>query len=71
MFTYSLYGHSGRYIEMLTPVWEADKMNQPLIAFEAPKHTGSLGKSFSFASVDTAQVAIKELKRKLKKVMTL
>ena len=62
MFTYSLYGHSGRYIDANT-VWEADKLNQPLIAFETPKHNGSLGKSFSFASVDTAQVALKELKK--------
>ena len=62
LFTYSLYGHAGRYFDANT-VWEADKLNQPLISFEAPKHDGGLGKSFSFASVDNPQIAIKELKK--------
>ncbi len=61
-FTYSIYGHAGRYFDANT-VWEADKLNQPLISFVAPKHNGTLGKSFSFASVDTSQIAIKEVKK--------
>jgi alpha-mannosidase len=61
-FTYSIYGHSNLYYQANT-VWEADKLNQPLMAFEAPKHAGSLGKSFSFAKVNTNQVAIKALKK--------
>ncbi len=62
VFTYSIYGHNARYYEANT-VWEADKLNQPLIAFEAPKHTGNLGKSFSIANVSTDQVAIKAFKK--------
>ncbi|MCX6231594.1 MAG: PA14 domain-containing protein [Bacteroidetes bacterium] len=61
-FTYSIYGHNAKYTDANT-VWEADKLNQPLIAFESPKHAGNLGKSFSMASVITDQVAIKAFKK--------
>ncbi len=61
-FVYAIYGHSGKYSDANT-VWEAEKLNQPLIAFESPKHEGSLGKSLSLASVNTNQVAIKAFKK--------
>ncbi|MEI8204105.1 MAG: glycoside hydrolase family 38 C-terminal domain-containing protein, partial [Bacteroidota bacterium] len=61
-FTYSIYGHDSLYYQANT-VWEAEKLNQPLLAFEAPKHSGVLGKSFSIASVNTTQAAIKALKK--------
>ncbi|MEI6696523.1 MAG: glycoside hydrolase family 38 C-terminal domain-containing protein [Bacteroidota bacterium] len=62
VFTYALYGHNAKYSDANT-VWEADKLNQPLIAFESPKHSGNLGKSFSIASVSSNQVAIKAFKK--------
>lgn len=42
---------------------QAAMLNQPLMAFEAPKHEGSMGKTFSFASLNTADVAVKALKK--------
>ncbi len=38
-------------------------LNQPLMAFTAPKHEGEMGNSFSFASVNTPCVAVKALKK--------
>ena len=61
-FTYSIYGHANNCMEAES-TWEAAKLNQPLIAFEAVKHDGDLGKSFSLLNIETSQVALKTLKR--------
>lgn len=61
-FTYSIYGHTDDYRAAGT-VRKAEVLNQPLYAFAAPKHAGSLGKSFSFASVDNENVAVRALKQ--------
>ena len=61
-FTYSIYGHTNTCLEAGS-TWEAAKLNQPLMAFEAVKHDGNLGKSFSLLSVDTTQVALKTFKK--------
>ena len=42
---------------------QAAMLNQPLMAFEAPKHEGAMGKTFSFASLNTPDVAVKALKK--------
>jgi len=60
-FTYSFYRHTGKWNE--TTQWEADKLNQPLLAFESPKHEGSLGRSFEFVKLNTDKVAVKALKK--------
>ncbi|MDR1783107.1 MAG: alpha-mannosidase [Dysgonamonadaceae bacterium] len=59
---YSIYGHrfdsnSGRSASI------AESMNQPLIPFIVHKHKGKLGKSFSFISADSPQIAIKAIKK--------
>ncbi len=59
---YALEGHVGDWREGDTQ-WEAMRLNQPLSAFVAPKHEGSLGKSFSLLSLSTRQVAVRALKR--------
>ncbi len=61
-FTYSIYGHTNSCLEAGS-TWEAAKLNQPLMAFETVKHDGDLGKSFSFITIDSSQVAVKMLKR--------
>ena len=61
-FTYSIYGHTNTCLEAAS-TWEAAKLNQPLMAFEAVKHDGNLGKSFSLLSIESSQVALKTLKK--------
>ncbi len=60
-FTYSFYRHMNEWNE--TTQWQASKLNQPLMAYEAPKHEGTLGKSFEFVKLNTEKVAIKALKK--------
>jgi len=44
-------------------VKESEVLNQRLKAFAAEKHSGTLGKAFSFASSDNSNVVIKALKK--------
>lgn len=60
-FTYSFFRHIGKWNE--TTQWEADKLNQPLLAFESPKHAGDSGRSLEFVKLNTDKVAIKALKK--------
>ena len=60
-FTFSIYRHLGKW--NVQTQWEAAKLNQPLLAFQMPKHEGSLGTSFEFAKLNTDKVAIKALKK--------
>lgn len=61
-FTYSFSGHKSSW-KNSTNLWQSACLNQPLIAFQADAHSGELGKSFSMASVNTKQVAIKAIKK--------
>lgn len=60
-FTYSFYRHTGAWNEATQ--WAASKLNQPLAAYETPKHEGSLGKSFGFAALNSDKVAVKAVKQ--------
>lgn len=60
-FTYSFYSHLARWNEKTQ--WEASRLNQPMLAFTAPKHDGNLGKSIGFVSINTDKVAIRALKK--------
>ncbi|MFV0468088.1 MAG: glycoside hydrolase family 38 C-terminal domain-containing protein [Dysgonomonas sp.] len=60
-FSYSFYSHLAGWNEKTQ--WEASRLNQPMLAFRAPKHEGSLGKSVDFVSINTDKVAIKALKK--------
>lgn len=60
-FTYSFYRHLGAWNE--STQWQAAKLNQPMYAYETPKHDGVLNKSFEFVSLNTDKVAIKALKK--------
>jgi alpha-mannosidase len=58
---YALEGHAGDWRAGDTQ-WEAMRVNQPLTAYIAQPHDGSLGKSFSLLSLNTRQVALRALK---------
>ena len=61
-FTYALLPHDGGWSEHVQ--MQAGQLNQPLIAFVAPKHSGVLlGRRVTFASLSTDKVAIKVLKK--------
>ncbi len=59
---YGLYSHSGDWSQSETP-WQAEFLNKPLLAFEAPKHAGKAGSEFSFLSINTPRVGVMALKK--------
>ncbi|MDT7605024.1 MAG: alpha-mannosidase, partial [Acidobacteriota bacterium] len=61
-FTYGLASHAGDWRAGQTD-WQAQRLNQPLIAFESPKHAGALGKNFSLLNVSNSRVRVLALKR--------
>ena len=61
-FTYSIVGHAGDY-RAGGAVRRAEVLNQPLRAFVAPRHGGVLGRSFSLASSQNPNVALRALKQ--------
>jgi alpha-mannosidase len=61
-FKYGIYGHKGDWKNGRTD-WQGKYFNEPLWAFEVPKHKGTLGKNFSFVSVNKDEVGIMALKK--------
>ncbi len=61
-FTYGIAGHAGDWRKEQTD-WQGQRLNQPLIAFEATKHAGALGKTFSILSVNNPRVRVLALKK--------
>lgn len=61
-FTYSLIPHVGA-LDKAQTVKEAEVLNQRIKAFTAEKHSGTLGKTFSFVSSNNDNVVIKALKK--------
>ena len=59
---YAVYGHKGNWSNAESP-WQAKFFNQPLIAFEAPKHAGELGKSFSMLTISHPQAGLMAYKK--------
>lgn len=59
---YAVEGHAGDWRKGNTS-WEAARLNQPLIAFTAPAHPGSLGKTFSLFETNSDQVQIVSIKK--------
>ncbi len=58
----ALYAHSGDWAVGRT-AWQSERLNQPLRAFLPRAHPGPLGKTFSFASLNTEQVEIGAIKQ--------
>jgi len=61
-FVYGLAAHAGDYRREQTD-WQAQRLNQPLIAFESSKHPGRLGKTFSILRLNTDRVRVLALKQ--------
>ncbi|MDP4238198.1 MAG: glycoside hydrolase family 38 C-terminal domain-containing protein [Bacteroidota bacterium] len=61
-FKYAIYGHKGNWSTGLTP-WQGEFLNQPLLAFEVPKHNGKLGKNVSLLSISSPQVGLMAFKK--------
>ena len=61
-FSYAMYAHYLDWRKAKSP-WVASAFNQPLVAFQTTAHEGILGKSFSFASLNTSDVIIKSIKK--------
>ena len=59
---YGLAGHKGDWRQGQTD-WQALRLNQPLIAFEAAKHAGPLQKSFSLLTVSNSRVRVMAVKK--------
>jgi len=59
---FGIAGHRGDWHDGLTD-WQAYRLNQPLIAFEAAKHEGSLGKQFSLVTVSNPRIQVMALKK--------
>ena len=50
-FVFGLAGHAGDWRQAQTD-WQGHRLADPMLAFEAAKHPGSLGKSFSLAATE-------------------
>jgi alpha-mannosidase len=61
-FVYGLAAHAGDWRAAETD-WQAQRLNQPLIAFESPRHTGALGKTLSLLGVSNTRVRVLAVKR--------
>ncbi|HKE60427.1 MAG TPA: glycoside hydrolase family 38 C-terminal domain-containing protein [Pyrinomonadaceae bacterium] len=61
-FVYGLAAHSGTWRTEQTD-WQAQRLNQPLLAFQSDKHNGTLGKSFSILRVSDSRVRVLALKK--------
>jgi len=59
---YGLASHAGDWRREHTD-WQAQRLNQPLIAFEASTHPGKLGKTFSILRVNNSRVRVLALKK--------
>lgn len=53
--SFAVAGHKGDWREGAV-VWQAARLNQPLLAFQTTAHPGNLGKTFSFLTVDNPAV---------------
>jgi alpha-mannosidase len=61
-FVYGLAAHAGDWRKEQTD-WQAQRLNQPLIAFQSDRHPGSLGKTFSMLGVNNSHVRVLALKK--------
>jgi len=61
-FVYGLAAHAGDWRSEGTD-WQALRLSQPLIAFQAPKHDGPLGRTFSLLRVSNPRVRVLALKK--------
>ena len=61
-FVFGLAGHAGSWQQAQTD-WQAYRLSDPLIAFQATEHPGSLGKSFSLLQLNNSRIRVLALKK--------
>jgi alpha-mannosidase len=61
-FVYGIAGHAASWRQSQTD-WQAQRLNAPLIAFEASKHAGALGQEFSLLKVSNPRIRVLALKK--------
>jgi alpha-mannosidase len=59
---FGLAGHAGDWRQGGTD-WQAYRLNNPMIAFEAEKHNGSLGREFSLLRLSNSAIRVLALKK--------
>lgn len=59
---FAIMGHSGDWAKGSVPE-EADRYNQPLIAWQSEERKGALGRTFQFLHIDTPGIAVKAMKK--------
>lgn len=61
-FVYGFAGHVGGWRQGQTD-WQADMLNDPMVAFETTRHAGALGKEFSLVKVSNPRIKVLALKK--------
>ena len=61
-FVYGLAAHGGNWRRDQTD-WHAQRLNQPLIAFQSSKHPGRFGRTFSILGINNSRVRVLALKK--------
>jgi alpha-mannosidase len=61
-FTYGIAGHAAGWREAQTD-WQGQRLNAPLIAFQASKHSGALGATLSLLKVSNPRIRILAVKK--------
>jgi alpha-mannosidase len=61
-FVFGLTGHAGDWRSEQTD-WQAYRLSDPIVAFEAANHAGSLGKSFSLLHLNNSRIRVMALKK--------
>jgi alpha-mannosidase len=61
-FVYGIAGHAADWRESQTD-WQAQRLNDPLIAFQTSRHAGPLGREFSLLQVSNPRIRVLALKK--------
>ena len=61
-FVYGIAGHAGDWRQAEID-WQGQRLNDPLIAFESPRHAGGLGRDFSLVKVSSPRIRMMALKK--------
>jgi alpha-mannosidase len=61
-FVYGIAGHGGDWRQSQTD-WQAQRLNDPLIAFQASAHPGELGREFSLLKISNPRIRVLALKK--------
>jgi alpha-mannosidase len=59
---YGLASHASGWRDGQTD-WQGQRLNQPLLAFETPKHAGALGNEFSLLRLNTSRIRVLAVKK--------